>query len=155
MRSGSANGRGARSTPLKMLNTAVVTPIPRAKATTASADTKRARSTDRVATLISWSMRDIPPLEPLRRGRPPARWLAVRSPSAVTPQTALPPFDRVVFETPSVRVGAFRCPPSHPSFADSGPIRDHCFVFPRTPVLIQHKDRRPFAADPTVVTLYN
>ena len=63
--------------------------------------------------------------------------------------------DRTVFETPSVTVGAFRCPVEHPSFADSGPIRNPCFVFPRTPVVIQHKDSRPFAADPTVVTLYN
>jgi AraC-like DNA-binding protein len=63
--------------------------------------------------------------------------------------------DRVVFETSSVRVGAFRCPTDHPSFHDSGPIRGHCFVFPRTPVVIQHKDDRPFAADSTLVTLYN
>jgi len=63
--------------------------------------------------------------------------------------------DRVVFETSSVRVGAFRCPTDHPSFHDSGPIREHCFVFPRTPVVIQHKDDRPFTADSTLVTLYN
>ena len=63
--------------------------------------------------------------------------------------------DRIVYETPSVRLGAFRCPASHQFFADSGPIEDFCFVFPRTPVVIQHKDDRPFAADPTLVTLYN
>jgi AraC-like DNA-binding protein len=73
----------------------------------------------------------------------------------MTPRADLPVVDRVVFETSAVRVGAFRCPTDHPSFGDSGPIRDHCFVFPRTPVVIQHKDRRPFAADPTLVTLYN
>jgi AraC-like DNA-binding protein len=66
-----------------------------------------------------------------------------------------PAIDRIVFETPTVRVGAFRCPTDHPSFRDSGPIRDHCFVFPRTPVVIQHKDGHPFAADPTLATLYN
>jgi AraC family transcriptional regulator len=63
--------------------------------------------------------------------------------------------DRVIFESSSVRVGAFRCPTDDPSFPDSGPIREHCFVFPRTPVVIQHKDERPFAADATLVTLYN
>src|SRR5262245_37582915 len=63
--------------------------------------------------------------------------------------------DHVVYETASVRVGAFRCPTHHPSFRDSGPIREHCFVFPRTPVVIRHKDSRPFAADPTLVALYN
>jgi len=63
--------------------------------------------------------------------------------------------DAIVFETPSVRIGAFRCPVGHPSFRDSGPIRDHCFVFPRTPVVIQHSGSQPFAADPTLVALYN
>jgi AraC family transcriptional regulator len=63
--------------------------------------------------------------------------------------------DRVVFSTECVTIGAFRCPPSHPAFRNSGPIRDDCFVFPRTTVLIQHENARAFVADPTVITLYN
>jgi len=63
--------------------------------------------------------------------------------------------DRVVFATDSVTIGAFRCPPDHPSFRDSGPIKDDCFVFPRTAVEIRHSGARPFVADPTLVTLYN
>jgi AraC family transcriptional regulator len=63
--------------------------------------------------------------------------------------------DAIVFATESVHIGAFRCPIRHPSFSDSGPIRNHCFVFPRTPVVIQHRDDRAFAADPTLVTMYN
>jgi AraC family transcriptional regulator len=63
--------------------------------------------------------------------------------------------DRVLFATESVTIGAFRCPPDHPSFRDSGPIKNACFVFPRTVVEIRHSDARPFIADPTVVTLYN
>lgn len=63
--------------------------------------------------------------------------------------------DRVVFSTGSVTVGAFRCAPDDPSFRNSGAIRDDCFVFPRTAVLIQHEHARAFVADPTVVTLYN
>jgi AraC-like DNA-binding protein len=54
-----------------------------------------------------------------------------------------------------VTIGAFRCAPDHPSFRNSGPIRDDCFVFPRTAVVIQHGNARPFVADPTIVTLYN
>jgi AraC-like DNA-binding protein len=65
------------------------------------------------------------------------------------------PVDEIVFATPSVHIGAFRCPVSHADFADSGPIRNHCFVFPRTSVVIRHRDERPFASDPTIVTLYN
>jgi AraC family transcriptional regulator len=63
--------------------------------------------------------------------------------------------DRVIFSTECVTIGAFRCPPSHPWFRNSGPIRDDCFVFPRTAVLIQHEHARAFVADPTVITLYN
>jgi AraC-like DNA-binding protein len=63
--------------------------------------------------------------------------------------------DRVVFSTECVTIGAFRCPPGDPSFRNSGPIRDDCFVFPRTAVVIQHDDARAFVADPTIITLYN
>jgi AraC-like DNA-binding protein len=63
--------------------------------------------------------------------------------------------DRVVFSTECVTIGAFRCATSHPSFRNSGPIRDDCFVFPRTTVVIQHDRARAFVADPTVITLYN
>jgi AraC-like DNA-binding protein len=65
------------------------------------------------------------------------------------------PVDAIVFTTPSVHIGAFRCPVRHASFADSGPIRNHCFVFPRTAVVIRHRGERPFPSDPTLVTLYN
>jgi AraC-like DNA-binding protein len=63
--------------------------------------------------------------------------------------------DRVVFSTESVTVGAFRCAVNHPSFRNSGPIRDDCFVFPRTTLVIQHDQGRAFVADPTVISLYN
>ena len=63
--------------------------------------------------------------------------------------------DRVVFATECVTIGAFRCGVDHPSFRNSGPIRDDCFVFPRTAVVIAHEHKPAFVADPTVVTLYN
>jgi len=63
--------------------------------------------------------------------------------------------DRLVFASECVTIGAFRCAIDHPSFRDSGPIQQDCFVFPRTAVVIQHCDGRPFVADPTIVTLYN
>jgi AraC family transcriptional regulator len=64
-------------------------------------------------------------------------------------------FDRILFRTPSVAVGAFRCPRTHPLFRDTGPIENDVFVFPRTRVLIAHAGGRRFTADPGVVTLYN
>src|SRR4051794_1521204 len=48
-----------------MLNTAVVTPMPSAKATTASTDTKRARTAVRAATFRSRISRDMRPSPPL------------------------------------------------------------------------------------------
>jgi AraC-like DNA-binding protein len=63
--------------------------------------------------------------------------------------------DRVVFATECVTIGAFRCATDHPSFRNSGPIQNDCFVFPRTTVVIQHDNRRAFVADPTIITLYN
>lgn len=63
--------------------------------------------------------------------------------------------DRLVFETGLVRIGAFRCYPEHPAFHDTGPIKNYCFVFPRTAVEIQHGHEPAFVANPNVVTFYN
>jgi hypothetical protein len=63
--------------------------------------------------------------------------------------------DRVVFESDLVRIGAFRCHPEHPSFQDTGPAQNYCFVFPRTAVEIQHEHEQEFVANPNVVTFYN
>lgn len=63
--------------------------------------------------------------------------------------------DRIVFDSELVRVGAFRCHPDDPSFHDSGPARNCCFVFPRTAVEIQHEHEPAFVANPNVVTFYN
>jgi AraC-like DNA-binding protein len=67
----------------------------------------------------------------------------------------MPEADRVVYSSDTVTIGAFRCPTDHPSFRDSGPIQNDCFVFPRTAVVIRHQGGTPFIADPTIVTLYN
>lgn len=65
------------------------------------------------------------------------------------------PFDQVVFEGGLVRIGAFRCRPEHPSFQDTGPTKNCCFVFPRTAVEIQHEHEPAFVANTNVVTFYN
>jgi AraC-like DNA-binding protein len=64
-------------------------------------------------------------------------------------------FDRTLFASGSVEVGAFRCAAEHPSFRDSGPSTNFCFVFPRTAVEIQHEHERAFVGNPNVVTFYN
>lgn len=63
--------------------------------------------------------------------------------------------DVVVFESPLVRIGRWRCPADHPIFADSGPIPDELFVFPRESVWIEHEGRAPFVADANTVTYCN
>lgn len=64
-------------------------------------------------------------------------------------------FDKALYESPLVKVVRFRADVSHPSFRDSGPAGQDCFVFPRTSVRIQHEGGKPFVAGPNVVTLYN
>jgi AraC-like DNA-binding protein len=76
-------------------------------------------------------------------------------PAGSSPFAPKAPLERLLFASPSVGVGTFRCDPEHPQFADSGPSSTYCFVFPRTSVWIQHADGRPFVADPGVVTYYN
>jgi AraC family transcriptional regulator len=63
--------------------------------------------------------------------------------------------DTLVFSSPLVEVGAFRCDVGHPSFRDSGPTEHNLFVFPRTSVIIQHEHERAFVTNPNVVTMYN
>ena len=63
--------------------------------------------------------------------------------------------DAVVFQSPLVRVGRWRCPSDHPHFADSGPSSDALFAFPRESVWIEHAGREPFVADANTVTYYN
>ena len=61
----------------------------------------------------------------------------------------------VVFESPLVRVGRWRCPADNPVFFDSGPTSDALFAFPRESVWIEHDGRAPFVADANTVTYYN
>jgi len=63
--------------------------------------------------------------------------------------------DVVVFASPLVRVGRWRCPADHPQFLDSGPSSDALFVFPREGVWIEHDGEDPFVADANTVTYYN
>lgn len=66
-----------------------------------------------------------------------------------------PPLDTVLYESPLVRIGAFRAAVDHPRFTDSGPIEEPIFVFPRTSVVIRHEGRLPFVTDTRTVTFYN
>lgn len=63
--------------------------------------------------------------------------------------------DTVLFRSPDVRIGAFRCPLGHPEFQTAGPIEGYSVVFPRSAVWIQHSGGRPFVADPAVAAIYN
>jgi hypothetical protein len=56
--------------------------------------------------------------------------------------------DVVVFASPLMQIGRWRCPADHPHFLDSGPASDALFVFPRKSVWIQHDGGRPFVPIP-------
>jgi AraC-like DNA-binding protein len=63
--------------------------------------------------------------------------------------------DRIVYSTPRVTVGQWRCACTHPRFTDSGPIERHLVAFPRTSAVIRHEGRAPFVADAGLATVYN
>ena len=62
---------------------------------------------------------------------------------------------RTLFRSALVEIGEFRCAPAHENFRRAGAITQHCFVFPRRAVWIQHEGERPFLADATRITFYN
>jgi AraC family transcriptional regulator len=73
----------------------------------------------------------------------------------ITAQSPRHHIDVIVFASPLVRVGRWRCPAENPIFVDSGPISEALFAFPREGVWIQHEGRAPFVADANTVTYYN
>jgi AraC family transcriptional regulator len=73
----------------------------------------------------------------------------------ITPDSPRHHLDVMVFASPLVQVGRWRCPADHPQFVDSGPTPDALFVFPREGVWIKHEGGEPFVADANTVTYYN
>jgi AraC family transcriptional regulator len=65
------------------------------------------------------------------------------------------PVRDIVYEGKLLLVGVFRCSTNDPEFKDSGPIRSHLIVFPRTSVAITHAGEEPIIANPNVVMFYN
>lgn len=69
---------------------------------------------------------------------------------------SLLPIETLFFQSDIVCIGTLRCPPEHPLFGDSGPVRNQVFVFPRQSLLIEHDAGvAPFVAGPNVTPLYN
>ncbi len=71
------------------------------------------------------------------------------------PEATQRPLDTILFESDVATIGSFRARPHDPRFHDSGPIRNHIFVFPRSAVWIRHVGEAPFVATPNVITFYN
>lgn len=63
--------------------------------------------------------------------------------------------DQIVFSTPDVTLGKFRCPVTYPGFSDAGPINHYVVAFPRSSVWIEREHTRRFVADPCCATIYN
>jgi AraC family transcriptional regulator len=78
-----------------------------------------------------------------------------RMPETTNPFAPKEPLERLLFASPSVGIGTFRCAAEDPRFSDTGPSSTYCFAFPRTSVWIRHAGRAPFVADPGTVSYYN
>lgn len=70
-------------------------------------------------------------------------------------RSMIPATDRIVFDSPLLRVGLFRCYPWQPFFEDTGPIQHHLLVFPRTHTRITHAGGEPMVSGPNDVMFYN
>jgi AraC-like DNA-binding protein len=77
----------------------------------------------------------------------------MRAPSP--PPASSPGPSRRLYDSALLRSGRFEIAVDDPRFAEAGQMRRAEFVFPRTAVWIEHEGERPFAAEPTMVTLYN
>jgi AraC family transcriptional regulator len=64
-------------------------------------------------------------------------------------------WSRLLFHSPSLRMGMFRCPVTHPGFETAGSIDSFHLCFPRTAVWLQYEDTPRFVADASRATLYN
>jgi AraC-like DNA-binding protein len=65
------------------------------------------------------------------------------------------PVETMLFRSSVAMVATFDCSTRSPYFRDSGPTRNHLFVFPRTTIAIRHEGESPFVSTPAGVTFYN
>jgi len=63
--------------------------------------------------------------------------------------------DRIIFQTPLVKIGALRCPPQHARFEEPGPTENFALVFPRSCSAIHRNDDVRFVATPSIVAPWN
>lgn len=64
-------------------------------------------------------------------------------------------YSRLIFDSPSLRMGMFRCPVTQPDFATAGEIDAFHVCFPRSAVWLEYEHTPRFVADPSRATLYN
>lgn len=62
---------------------------------------------------------------------------------------------QLIFRSPLLAIGVFRCSPSCEDFEDTGPSLSYSVAFPRVPVEITQFGRNPVVADPNVAMMYN
>jgi AraC-like DNA-binding protein len=62
---------------------------------------------------------------------------------------------RLVFDSPMLRMGSFRCPVTHAAFETAGDIDTFHVCFPRTAVWLEYENAPRFVADASRATLYN
>ncbi|HZW09859.1 MAG TPA: AraC family transcriptional regulator [Phycisphaerales bacterium] len=63
--------------------------------------------------------------------------------------------DRILFDSPLVRIGHFTCAPSRPEWSVENVISGTLVVFPSVPVMIHQAGREPVVADRNLVMYYN
>ena len=63
--------------------------------------------------------------------------------------------EKTLFENQFVKIGNFKLSPSHPRFTKKGFVERPLIVFPGNSIWIQHKNKKAFVTDSSIINLYN
>ncbi|MEZ5496326.1 MAG: hypothetical protein R3F25_05790 [Gammaproteobacteria bacterium] len=63
--------------------------------------------------------------------------------------------EKTLFENQFVKIGNFKLSPSHPCFTKKGFVERPLIVFPGNSIWIQHKNKKAFVTDSSIINLYN
>src|SRR5881296_1331639 len=71
------------------------------------------------------------------------------------PDAANVPTERIILQTPLIKIGRLRCPVHDPGFRSPGPTENYVLVFARSCVYVRRADGAKFVSDPSVVAFWN
>ncbi len=71
------------------------------------------------------------------------------------PDPSTASIERIILQTPLIKIGTLRCAVDHASFRHPGPTENYVLVFARSCVYVRRADGAKFVSDPSVVAFWN